>query len=143
VRSDFLPFIQDITSSVTYNSSAPLTTTGTGHRHHVHYHDVNDSALVPLDIIPQPNATKTIELDVTFELMDDGTNRAMFNNITYNYPLVPAVFSALSLGSNATVQEAYGPLSFALDHFDVVDLVIKNGDSGGHPLYACYVVEFQ
>jgi iron transport multicopper oxidase len=101
----------------------------------VDYHDVNDMALVPLDVIPQPKATKTIELEVTFGLMTDRTNRAMFNNITFNYPLVPAEFSALSLGPNATVQEAYTPLSFVLDHLDVVDLVIKNGDSGSHPLY--------
>jgi iron transport multicopper oxidase len=101
----------------------------------VDYHDVNDMALVPLDVIPQPKATKIIELEVTFGLMTDRTNRAMFNNITFNYPLVPAEFSVLSLGPNATVQEAYTPLSFVLDHLDVVDLVIKNGDSGSHPLY--------
>ena len=67
--------------------------------------------------------------------MDDGTNHAMFNLITYNSPLVPAVVSALSLGSNATTAEAYGPLSFVVDQFDVVDIVIKNGDAGKHPLY--------
>ncbi len=67
--------------------------------------------------------------------MDDGTNHAMFNQITYNMPLVPAVFSELSLGSNATVEAAYGPNSFVVDHMDVVDIVIKNGDAGKHPLY--------
>jgi iron transport multicopper oxidase len=67
--------------------------------------------------------------------MNDGTNHAMINGVTYNSPLVPAVFSALSLAGNATVSEAYGPLSFVVDHFDVVDIVIKNGDVGKHPLY--------
>lgn len=67
--------------------------------------------------------------------MDDGTNRAMFNQITYNPPLVPAVVSAISLGSNATTADAYGPLSFVVDQFEVVDIVIKNGDAGKHPLY--------
>jgi iron transport multicopper oxidase len=66
--------------------------------------------------------------------MDDGTNRAMFNQITYNMPLVPAVLSELSLGSNATVQEAYGPLSFVVSHLDVVDIIVKNSDMGNHPL---------
>jgi iron transport multicopper oxidase len=70
--------------------------------------------------------------------MDDGTNHAMFNLITYNPPLVPAVVSAISLGSNATTAEAYGPLSFVVDQFDVVDIVIKNGDAGKHPLYDLY-----
>jgi iron transport multicopper oxidase len=66
--------------------------------------------------------------------MTDGTNRGMFNRITYNSPLVPAILSELTLGKNATVAPAYGPTSFVLNHLDVVDLVVKNGDSGGHPL---------
>lgn len=121
----------DITSSITYNPSSPLATAGTIDA----YHDVNDTALVPITVIAQPLATKTIELEVTFDTMDDGTNHAMFNQITYNSPLVPAVLSALTLGSNATVEEAYGPLSFVVDHMDVVDIIIKNGDAGKHPLY--------
>ena len=71
-----------------------------------------------------------------FDTMDDGTNHAMFNQITYNSPLVPAILSELTLGSNATVAEAYGPLSFVVDHMDVVDIVIQNSDAGVHPLYA-------
>jgi iron transport multicopper oxidase len=54
--------------------------------------------------------------------------------ITYNRPLVPSIFSELSLGSNATVEGAYGPLSFVVDHLDVVQIVVKNGDAGKHPL---------
>jgi iron transport multicopper oxidase len=126
--------VPDITSSITYNSSAPLASPGTVDE----YHDVNDTFLVPLEVIAQPPVTKTIELEVTFDTMDDGTNHAMFNQITYNPPLVPAVFSALSLGSNATIDTVYGPLSFVVDHLDVVDIVIKNGDVGKHPLYDFY-----
>lgn len=103
------------------------------------YHDVNDTALVPIEIIPQPAATKTIELEVVFDTMQDGTNHAMVNQITYNSPLVPAVFSALSMGQNATDAAAYGPLSFVVDHLDVVDIVIKNGDTGKHPLSAAFL----
>lgn len=66
--------------------------------------------------------------------MDDGTNHAMFNQVTFNTPLVPATLSELTLGSNATVAEAYGPYSFVLNHLEVVDIVIKNGDAGKHPL---------
>jgi iron transport multicopper oxidase len=66
--------------------------------------------------------------------MDDGTNRAMFNGITYNPPLVPAMFSELTLAENATVASAYGPLSFVVEDGDIVDLVVKNGDPGKHPL---------
>lgn len=98
------------------------------------YHDVNDVALVPVEVIAQPLVTKTIDLEVLFDTVDDGTNRAMFNQITFNAPKVPGIFSALSLGPNATSEAAYGPLSFLIEYGDVVDLVIKNGDAGKHPL---------
>jgi iron transport multicopper oxidase len=122
----------DITSSITYNPSrsVPLQDLGTIEA----YHDVNDTALVPIPAIAQPIATKTISLEVQFATMDDGTNRAMFNGITYNSPLVPAVFSELTLAENATVASAYGPLSFVVEDGDIVDLVVKNGDAGKHPL---------
>ena len=71
--------------------------------------------------------------------MQDGTNHALVNQVTYNSPLVPAVISALSMGENATNAAAYGPLSFVVDHFDVVDIVIKNGDVGKHPLLAAFL----
>ncbi|KAG5643712.1 hypothetical protein DXG03_009761 [Asterophora parasitica] len=122
----------NVTSSITYSSSAPLTDLG----HIEEYHDVDDVALVPVIVEPQlPPVTRTIELEVNFETMDDGTNHGMFNGITYNSPLVPAVFSELTLGSNATVVEAYGPLSFVIDHLEVIDIVIKNGDAGKHPFH--------
>lgn len=122
--------VSDITSSVTYSPSASLTDLGFIDA----YHDIDDVALVPVIQEPQLPATRTIELEVSFDTMDDGTNRAMFNQITYDTPLVPAVFSALTLGSNATVVTAYGPTSFVLDHLDVFDIVIKNSDAGKHPL---------
>ena len=66
--------------------------------------------------------------------MDDGTNHAMFNLVTFNFPVVPFVLSALTHGAIATVAEAYGPLSFVIEYGDVVDFVVKNGDVGKHPL---------
>ena len=99
------------------------------------FHDVPDLDLVPMQAEALlPPATKTIELEASFDTMNDGTNHAMFNGVTYNFPLVPAVFSSLSLGSNATVEEAYGPLSVVVDHNAIVDIVLKNGDPGKHPL---------
>jgi iron transport multicopper oxidase len=84
--------------------------------------------------VPALSPTRTIELEVSFDTMDDGTNHAMFNLVTYNSPKVPAILSALTLGDNATVAAAYGPQSFVLEHMDVVDIVVKNGDAGKHPL---------
>lgn len=115
---------------MTYNSSAPLRDLGNIST----YHDVNDTALVPIPAIAQPVATKNISLEVLFDTMDDGTNRAMFNGITFNPPLVPSVFSQLTLGDKATVASAYGPLSFVIEYGDIVDIVVKNGDAGKHPL---------
>ena len=93
-----------------------------------------DISIVPLDVEPMLPATRTIELEVTFDTLDDGTNRAMFNQQTYNAPLVPGVFSEMSLGPNATDVAAYGPYSFVLDHLEVIDIVLQNGDAGKHPL---------
>lgn len=120
----------DVTSSITYNVHAPLV--NLGNVNSTYY--VNDIALVPIQVEPAPDVTRRIELDVLFSLMTDGTNRAMFNLATYNPPLVPAAFSEQSLGTNATVVSAYGPQVFVLNHLSVIDLVVKNGDTGGHPL---------
>lgn len=66
----------------------------------------------------------------------------MFNNVTYNSPVVPGVFSMLSLargdggvGADAAVDaNAYGPWSYVLNDGDVIDLVVMNSDAGKHPL---------
>ena len=119
-----------MTSSVTYSTSAPLTNYADVDA----YFDVNDTALVPIIIVPQPVATQSFQLDFGFATMTDGTNHAIINQVTFNYGVVPTIFSALSLGSNATIQEAYGPLSAVVDHLEVFDIVIRNTDVGKHPL---------
>ncbi|KAH9053032.1 ferroxidase [Lactarius vividus] len=118
-------------SSISYNLSAPFYFSefvGV-------YHDVNDTALVPVVVEPMLPADRTIELEITFNTMDDGTNRAMFNQITYNPPLVPTALSVLTLGPNATDSTAYGTTSFVLDHLSAVQVILKNGDSGKHPFH--------
>jgi len=113
-----------------YNASAPLTNLGTVDA----YHDVNDTALVPIVVEAMPLADRTIELEFLFATMDDGTNHGLFNNVTYNAPLVPSILSTLTLGNNATVATAYGPTSFIINHLEVYDIVLKNADTGKHPL---------
>lgn len=76
--------------------------------------------------------------------MTDGTNRATFNGVTYNSPVVPAVLSQLSLqeqvsqgllSSNAsTTASVYGPWSYVLNAGESVDLIVMNSDTGKHPL---------
>ena len=99
------------------------------------YELTNDTDLVPLAAMPLYPATQTIALEFEFDTMDDGTNHAVFNGTTYNSPLVPSVMSELTLAQNASVAQAYGPLSFVLDHLQVFDIVIMNADSNMHPLY--------
>ncbi|KAH7920655.1 Fet3 ferroxidase [Leucogyrophana mollusca] len=122
----------NISSSITYASGNSITDSGFIDD----YEMTNDTALVPVDVIPQYEpSSQTIDLEFEFDTMNDGTNHALINGITYNYPLVPAVLSALTLGPNATVAEAYGPTSFVLNHLDVIDIVIKNSDTGKHPFH--------
>lgn len=121
----------NITSSITYRQGAPLKNLGFVNA----FEPVNDIALVPVVKVPQPKADHTIPLLFTFTLATDGTNRAIVNNITFNNPLVPAILSELTLGPNATVQEAYSPSSFVLNHLEVYDIVIQNADTGGHPFH--------
>lgn len=94
----------------------------------------NDTALVPVVPVAQSVASRTIELEVVFQTMDDGTNRAMLNGYVFNPPIVPAIMSALTLGDNATFQEAYGPYSIMLNHLEVVDIRVNNSDTNSHPL---------
>jgi len=121
----------NITSSITYNTNAPLTNNGTVEE----YHDVNDTALVPVIAVPQPVASQSFILNFGFATTTDGTNHAFINQVTFNFPLVPTVFSEVSLGSNATIQQAYGPLSVVLNHLEVFDIVIQNTDTGKHPFH--------
>jgi iron transport multicopper oxidase len=130
-RTDRDVLILDITASITYNSSGPLTSPSLVDA----YHDMNDTSLVPVVVEPMLPVGQTIELEVSFDTMTDGTNRAMFNQVSYLPPLVPTVLSVLTLGSNATDPTPYGYSGFVLDHLSAVQIVIKNGDVGNHPLY--------
>ncbi|KAJ7461426.1 Fet3 protein [Mycena latifolia] len=121
--------IANSTASITYNPALPITNLGGVDA----FPDVPDISLVPLKAVPAASPTRQITLQANFSLMTDGTNRAMFNNITYNMPLVPAVLSEMTLSNNATVAGAYGPSSFVLNHLDVIELVVQNADTGAHP----------
>lgn len=64
------------------------------------YHDTNDTALVPYEVQAQlPPSTRTVELEVLFATMADGTNHAMFNGVTFNNPKVPSVFTQVEFAS--------------------------------------------
>jgi iron transport multicopper oxidase len=119
-----------MTASITYDPSASLTSLTIDE-----YTDTPDIALVPVEVNAMPPAGRTIELEVLFDTMADGTNRAMFNMISYTAGLVPTALSELTLGPNATTASAFGDSNFVLDHLETVDIVVKNGDAGKHPFH--------
>jgi iron transport multicopper oxidase len=52
-------------------------------------------------------------------------------------PKVPTIFSALTLGENATNPEVYGVNSnaFVLAAGEVVEIIVNNADPGKHPFH--------
>lgn len=61
-----------MTAQITYDVNAPLTNNTIDD-----FRDVPDIDLVPVDVKPAVPADRTIELEVLFDTMSDGTNRAM------------------------------------------------------------------
>ncbi|KAI1786463.1 multicopper oxidase-domain-containing protein [Ganoderma leucocontextum] len=117
-------------------SSWPHRLPETTPRHNLLHHLL----LVPVKAIQLPQADHTIKHEVLFDTMDDGTNHAMFGLVTYNSPLVPSILPKMSLGQNTTIASAYGSTSFVVDHFSTFDVVLKNGDTGKHPLHQFQIV---
>ncbi|KAH9932264.1 Fet3 ferroxidase protein [Fomitopsis serialis] len=127
------------TSYIIYDTSAPTTDLSVDD-----FLSTPDIDLVPLQVVAMQPATSTLEVTFEFDTMNDGTNHAVFSGafndasfdpVTYNSPLTPAVMSALTLGDNATTSAAYGPLSFVLGHLEVLDIVLRNADTGKHPFH--------
>ena len=58
------------------------------------YQFTDETVFVPSILKAQlPPPDKVIELEVTFDTMDDGTNHAMFNSRTFNMPKVPTLLT--------------------------------------------------
>ena len=63
--------------------------------------------------------------------------RFTINNQTYVEPKVPSLYTALSVGKDATNPIVYGKATNpqVLKYYDVVEVVVNNFDSGGHPVH--------
>ena len=80
------------TASITYSSSNSLTNLSPVPLEFYQYTD--ETVFVPSKAVVQlPPPDQIVELEVTFDTMDDGTNHAMFNSMTYNMPKVPTLFT--------------------------------------------------
>ncbi|KAL9066325.1 MAG: hypothetical protein Q9161_007617 [Pseudevernia consocians] len=98
---------------------------------------LDDFGLVPYDNLAlfEP-VTRQIVFNVNSGVTDN-QNRFTINNITYTEPKVPSLYTALSVGDDATSPIVYGNAANAqvLDYNDTVEVVVNNLDTGGHPLH--------
>jgi iron transport multicopper oxidase len=62
---------------------------------------------------------------------------AALNNIVYMEPVVPTVFTALTVGENASNPEVYGMYTnpYILKKGQVVEIILNNDDGGKHPFH--------
>lgn len=61
----------------------------------------------------------------------------MFNDISFVYPKVPVLYTALSAGELATNPTIYGKDSpaYVLGYGEIIDIVLNNDDTGRHPFH--------
>lgn len=94
---------------------------------------------MPVDKTPRfKKPDRTITLEVSFKNKADGINYAFFNDISYQAPQVPTLFTALNANSTAVLDPlTYGNMTnpFIIKKGEVVDIIIKNFDTGAHPLH--------
>ncbi|KAI5479835.1 laccase [Pseudohyphozyma bogoriensis] len=121
------------TSNIVYDASSPYAAAETRDV----LTDFSDQDLVPTIVEEQLVATREIELGVYFDTFTDGTNRAAFNNITFDMPTVPSIITQMTMGNDSTLPSIYGQQTHAyvLEKGEVVDLQIINWDSNGHPFH--------
>lgn len=127
------------TNWLLYNSSAPLTEAVVTVAVSDDLVPYDDLFLAPYDgeeLLPE--ADVSVVLNLTMENLMTGDNYAMLNEITYTSPKVPSVYTAVSAGSNVSLDSViYGTYTnpVVLEHNQVVEIVINNQDSGSHPFH--------
>jgi len=101
------------------------------------YPVIDDSKFVPILKLEQAPADVEYRLDVFFDTYDDGTNRASYNNVTYRSPVVPSIFTALTMGDDAFLPQVYGAQTnaYAYKHMQNIQITVYNWDAGFHPFH--------
>ncbi|ORY04645.1 hypothetical protein K493DRAFT_328273 [Basidiobolus meristosporus CBS 931.73] len=97
----------------------------------------DDTSLVPVTAASSAPPDNRIEINVFFNVLDNGVNRGMFNNVTYLPSQVPPLFTAASMGQLASDVRVYGKHSnaFVIEHNQMIELVINNWDADAHPFH--------
>ncbi|EIW71885.1 multi-copper oxidase, partial [Tremella mesenterica DSM 1558] len=97
----------------------------------------NDTELAP--VLEKAMAPADIEyvLNVFFDTYDDGTNRASFNNVTFQEPPTASIFTALTMGNDSFLSSVYGKQTnaYAYPHMANIQLTVYNWDAGFHPFH--------
>lgn len=104
---------------------------------------INDTDFRPLIHTPSVKPDVEFVLHAYFDTYDDGTNRASFTheggyqNVTYRPPKVPSMFSALSMGEDASDVAIYGAQTNVISykHNQMVQITVHNWDAGFHPFH--------
>ena len=138
VPKSLVPYL-NATGYLIYNKAKPLPKSAPTFNSYGGAFD--DFDLVPYDVTPlfKP-VTKRLTFNVnsgnTKEIYDK-QNRFSINNSTFVEQKVPTLYSVLSTGSAASNVEIYGKASnsYIVDYEDVVEVVVNNFDSGGHPIH--------
>ncbi|GAQ34224.1 ferroxidase fet3 [Aspergillus tubingensis] len=98
----------------------------------------DDMGLVPHDrmaLLENPDIS--LDLTVTMQVLDDGADYAFLNDISYTAPKVPALYTVMSAGDQATDATVYGDYthSVVLEKDQIVEIILNNGDTGTHPFH--------
>lgn len=97
----------------------------------------DDMTLTPLDNEPMlQNPDQTINLEVKFTKTNVGW-RSQIGSQPFVSQKVPSMFTAMTSGNKSTDGTIYGPNSnsYVLGYNNVVQVVLNNPDSAGHPFH--------
>ncbi|KAJ3176106.1 ferroxidase fet3 [Geranomyces variabilis] len=119
------------TTPIIYNPASPLDATPAP------WEELDDMTLEPHVVEPSTAADQSITLDVRLDMLDDGINHGMFNEVSYSKPKVPTIFTAVSTGGNASKVDIYGTRTNAhvLESNKMIQVIINNNDAGSHPFH--------
>ncbi|KAF9155690.1 hypothetical protein BG015_008921 [Linnemannia schmuckeri] len=122
-----------VQGTIVYSETAPLAPSGVTDE----YEPFNDALLVP--VIPETTQLpdQIFPLTAAFSVLNDYSNKATFNDITYVMPKVPTLYTALTTGNLSSNPEVYGKYShpMVVKHNEWIEIIINNDDPGNHPFH--------
>ncbi|KAJ2745575.1 ferroxidase fet3 [Coemansia sp. BCRC 34301] len=99
---------------------------------------LSDVELSALDGKPPMPVDRQMQMSLVGSLFTSGQTLDTITNITYLQPLIPTLYSALSLDASLYANESvYGPQTHALvlKHLEYVEMVINSPNSLPHPMH--------